>query len=170
MRWNRENMRLAPRRSSRYGLLCGESLCALFFAACTAPGHDCGGSIRVLGTIADSETGVPIANAPVGVALFLQGETILAVEPLNSMEQPYAPSDENGGFLIFASLGLVPCRLTGFPRPDQVEIIVVRDDCEQRVMIEISENTAQFVEVEFSGKVVLELKNLILVPPCEQAP
>jgi len=49
------------------------------------------------------------------------------------------------------------------PRPDQVEVIVVRDGCEQRFLIDINADTV--VDLSFSDDVI-ELKDQILVPPC----
>ncbi len=52
-----------------------------------------------------------------------------------------------------------------FPRPDRVEIIVVRDGCEQAFLIDINEDTV--VDMDFPDDVI-ELKDPILVPPCEE--
>ena len=50
-----------------------------------------------------------------------------------------------------------------FPRPDRIEIIVIRGDCEQTFSIDINEDTV--VDLDFPGD-VLELKDPILVEPC----
>ena len=57
------------------------------------------------------------------------------------------------------------CPSAPFPRPDQVEIIVVRDGCESSFLIDINEETV--VDLDFPDDVI-ELKDPILVPPCEE--
>ena len=64
--------------------------------------------------------------------------------------------------------GIIPCsELAPFPRPDQVEISVVRDECTQTFVIDINDETA-VVDEEDPYNVVLELKDPILVPPCQE--
>ena len=59
-----------------------------------------------------------------------------------------------------------------FPPPDQLEIIVEHDGCEHRVIIDVNADTVvdpDIPDVFASGfaEHVIELKDPILVPPCE---
>ena len=60
---------------------------------------------------------------------------------------------------------LVSCKppVEEFPRPDRVEVIVVREDCEFSFLIDINEDTV--VDMTFPEDVI-ELKDPILVPAC----
>ena len=73
--------------------------------------------------------------------------------------------EEDGTFQVWFTRRPHSCGdvVTEFPRPDQVEIIVVRDGCEQTFLIEINEDTV--VNLDFPDD-VLELKDPILVGPC----
>lgn len=112
----------------------------------------------------DAGSGAALTEASIGGRSFIDG-----------VENDIAPVfvrelDADGSFGIVFSTYFGRCPVPDFPRPDQLEIIVVRDRCEQRVTIEINEDTAQFVDGEFPGEEVLELKDPILVPPCDESP
>jgi len=85
------------------------------------------------------------------------------------------PSIEEDGsfehFLIEGYGGACACVLDLFipdspgpTRPDQVEIIVVRDDCEQIFRIDLTADTV--VDLDFPNDVI-ELRDPIIVEPCE---
>lgn len=86
--------------------------------------------------------------------------------------RPVIPSLEDGSFDLridssnmASACGTSPPRnLPAFPAPDEILVIVEREACEQRFTIDINEDTV--VDPEFPGGVI-ELKDPILVPPCE---
>ena len=71
-------------------------------------------------------------------------------------------------FELCFSTSLVRCQepLPEFPRPDRVEIIVVRDGCEQTFLVEIDEDDT-VVEVDSLNERI-ELRDPIVVPACEE--
>lgn len=135
------------------------------------PYADCGGYLSVRGQLVDAESGTAVAGAIVGGRFFRDGAETSYVSPLmfdGTTNLP--PSDADGAFGIGISTYFGRCPAPEFPKPDQLEIIVIRDGCEHRFTIEINEDTAQFVDGEFPGDQVLELTNPIFVPPCEELP
>jgi hypothetical protein len=111
-----------------------------------------------------------VAGAIVGGRSFTDGAETDNVSPLIFDGSPrFPPSADDGSIVIDLSTYFGPCPAPGFPRPDQVEIIVVSNGCEQRIMIEINDDTAQFIDGEFSDY-ALELTDPILVAPCEDLP
>jgi hypothetical protein len=135
------------------------------------PHADCGGHLSVRGGLMEAGSGVAMAGAIVGARSFRNGAEASNVPPLNFDGTPnLPPSDTDGAFGISISTYFGPCPAPEFPKPDQVEIIVIHEGCEQRFMIEINEDTAQFVDGEFPGDQVLELTDPILVPPCDVPP
>lgn len=131
--------------------------------------------LTVRGRLVDAESQEPLGGAVVGGNSFTSGDRTGSIAPLRSSGVPtLPPSDADGAFALeFARLGDPICegiRLRPppphieFPRPDEVEVIVVRDGCEQRFLIEVNEDTAVDPEAE-NG--ILELRQPILVPACE---
>ncbi len=138
------------------------ALVSLLGAGCRG---DCAGDrLPVRGRLVDAESGGAVTGAIVGGRSFTDGAET-AIVPLD------APvSDADGSFVLSFGMTIVPCRPPPlFPRPDQLEIVILRDGCEQTVTIEINEDSAQFVDGEFSIN-ELVLTDPILVPPCNQAP
>jgi hypothetical protein len=58
-----------------------------------------------------------------------------------------------------------PSDVPSFPPPDEIVVTVVRQACTQQFTIGINEDTV--VDVDFPDDVI-ELKDPILVPPCEE--
>ena len=128
-------------------------------------GH-CVSFLFVRGTLLDRNEGTGLSGAPVGGRAFADGEELDFSSPTTrSGDSNEPPSGEDGGFLLEFSTPLMGCPPTPFPRPDQVEIIVVRDGCESSFLIDINEETV--VDLDFPDDVI-ELKDPILVPPCEE--
>jgi hypothetical protein len=119
----------------------------------------------------DSESQEPIANATITAFTFTLGE--VTGDGVTTIENQ--PSTENAGTVMITlrseklgGCGFPPFirdHLPEYPDPDQVEIIVLRDGCEQRFMIEVNQDTV--VDLSFPNR-MLELKDPILVPPCEE--
>ncbi len=129
---------------------------------------DCQGvTVLVRGWLADRVTGEPLANVAVGGRSFTNGEVTDVIPALTIFgDSNGPPPDENGMFELPFRKTLVSCTVaSSFPPPDQVEIIVVRDGCEQTFLIEINEDTV--VDMDFPDDVI-ELKDPILVPPCDE--
>ena len=141
------------------------SLLALISSAC----YPCGTAVDTLfvrARLVDAETQLEVQEVSVGGRIFTGGE-----------ETEYAP-------ILFApdAFGMVDLEfvlLSGFctylgeqypppeelPTPDRLEIIIIRNDCQQTFSIDISEDTV--VDMAFPDD-VLELKDPILVEPCEE--
>lgn len=121
-------------------------------------------TLTIRGVILDSQTSEPIADTPVGARTIIDGQIVGRERAVDEHGLPVGvPSDANGAFAVVISQFMKPAR------PDRVQLIIIRDGCEQRFMIEINDDTARFVEEESSVS-VLELTAPILVPPCEQFP
>ena len=77
--------------------------------------------------------------------------------------------DEDGTFKITFTRLSESCQdvFTEFLQPDRIEIIVARGDCQYTFSIDINEDTV--VDMAFPDD-TLELKDPILVPPCELEP
>lgn len=134
------------------------------------PFADCGASFKVRGRTLDQDSQQPLSNAIVGGRTFTNGaQTGLAELFTPSGTVIGEVTDAVGGFSLPYSTGIQPCPPQPYPRPDQVEIIVALDGCEQSFLIDINENTV--VDITFPDD-VLELKDPIQVPPCptETAP
>jgi hypothetical protein len=119
----------------------------------------------------DAESGAAVAGAILGGRSFTEGAETDQVPPLIFNGTPNLPlSEADGSFVLSFGTSIVPCNpAPNFPRPDQLEIIILRDGCEQRLVIEINDDTGRFIDGEFSDY-ALELTDPILVPPCEQPP
>ena len=137
----------------------------LTISSCIIHG-DCMSLLFVRGTLLEETTGAPIARAPVGGRAFASDKELDFTVPVTTFGGPNGPpSGEDGSFLLAFSTPLMGCPSAPFPRPDQVEIIVVRDGCESSFLIDINEDTV--VDLSFPDDVI-ELKGPILVPPCEE--
>jgi hypothetical protein len=120
--------------------------------------------LTIRGVIRDAQTNEPIADAAVGATTIIEGQIVGEVLAVDERGLPYGiPTDTNGAFAVIVSQSSRPAR------PDRIQLIIVRDGCEQRLMIEINEDTAHFVEVESSLNAV-EITDPILVPACEPSP
>ena len=132
---------------------------------------DCGNDLPVRGRLVDAESGAPVAGAIIGGRTLTDGAETDNAPPLIFNGTPlHPPSSADGSFVLEFATYFGRCPAPDFPKPDQVEITIVRDGCEQRFMIEINEDSAHFVDGEFPGDEVLELTDPILVSPCEQPP
>ena len=120
------------------------------------------------GKVLDAETLRGATDAAVGGRTFTEGEETDRVSPLiYDGSATFPPPEEDGTFQVEFNLNSPSCGppILEFPRPDQVEVIVVRDGCEQTFIIEINEDTV--VDMDFPDDVI-ELKDPILVGPCEE--
>jgi hypothetical protein len=125
-------------------------------------GH-CVSLLILRGKVLDEVTMQPITNAVVG------GRTLTGVSQTAAYEPLEAVVDTDGNFgleFVHGSLGV--CPPPEFPRPDQVQITIVRNGCQQTITIEINQDTARFIEGGLED--VLELTQPILLPPCEESP
>ncbi len=144
------------------------ALFPLFIAGCIHA--DCEDNLPVRGRLVDAESGGAVAGAIVGGRSFTDGVETDDLAPLGINGTPqHLVSEANGSFVLVFNSVFGGCPPPIILRPDHLEIIVLRDGCEQRFMIEINEDTAQFVDGEFSIN-ELVLTNPILVPPCAQPP
>jgi hypothetical protein len=127
----------------------------------------CRRNLSIVGQLVDAGTLQPIEGAALGARSISDGATISETPPSFRLDGvPRTSSDVEGSFSIFLTEGLLStCPPPDFTRPDQVEIIVLRDGCEQRFMIEVNQDTV--VDLSFPNR-TLELREPILVPPCEE--
>lgn len=140
------------------------AIAAIHISGCSTA--DCFNALIIHGKVLDEATMQPLAGVPVGGRTITDSSTTFSIEPSFGII-----TAENGAFELPFINAFVPCLPSStFPKPDQLEIIIIRNGCEQRLMIEINEDTAQFVDGEFSGEEVLELIGPILVPPCVEPP
>jgi|CXWL01.1.fsa_nt_gi hypothetical protein len=120
--------------------------------------------LTIRGVILDAQTNEPIADAPVGATIIIEGQIVGQEPAVDENGLPVGvPSDAIGAFALTVTTDMK------LARPDRVQLIIVRDGCERRIMVEINEDTAQFVDDE-DGPAMLEFTGAILVPPCEQPP
>jgi hypothetical protein len=108
-------------------------------------------TVRVQGTVLDSISQLPLPFATVSVRLINPGRELGSGESTVS----------DGRFIVDIS---VPAE-SG--RTSEIEIIFVEDECEERYLLNSEDDI--LVEVGL-GTLVLEVKDPILVPPCDQAP
>ena len=145
--------------------VCGVFLVQL--AGCYACAHG-SAVLYVRGQLLDAETLQGISDAALGGRAFTNGEETDWVPALIFDGSPNLPPPEaDGTFQVEFTRSPHSCMdvVTEFPRPDQVEIIVVRDGCEQTFLIEINEDSV--VDMSFPDD-VLELKEPILVEACAE--
>ena len=120
------------------------------------------------GQLLDEATLSPVADAAIGGRSFTVGVETDYTPPFTSLgDLNGPPSGVDGGFETEFWTGIVPCDPPPeFPRPDEVELIVARDECVFVFTIEINEETV--VDMTFPDDVI-ELIEPILVPACEAA-
>ena len=126
---------------------------------------------RVHGVVVDADTLEPLTSADLGGRILKDGEELSLFSGSPGLVNVPAP-DENGGFVLrFVERHAGACNIGGIiyerpelTRPDQVEVIVVHDGCEQSFIIELNEDTV--VDWAFPDDDI-ELKDPILVPACE---
>ncbi len=128
-------------------------------------------SFNLSGIVLDAETSQPLTGSELSIQSFTDGSETGRGSTRNQSENP---PDENGLFeaFIFSNRVLSVCIAFPppsfppdfFPAPDQLEITVTRDDCEQRIMIDLNEDTV--VDITFPNDLI-DLKDPILVPACE---
>ena len=125
-------------------------------------------TLRVSGKLLDAETLEGATDAALGGRTFTDGEETEFVVPFIYDGSRNLPGpEEDGTFVVGFSSGPVPSSYSAhaeFPRPDRIEIIVVRGDCQYTFSIDINEDTV--VDMTFPDD-TLELKDPIIVPPCE---
>ena len=125
--------------------------------------------VVVRGVLLDAETMEPLAGAAIAGATFTTGQEI--TRNFASDRQHISTADgsfENVHLLprgICFPILTVPVGPRGYPVPDQIEIIVVRDGCTQSFVIEINDETV--IDPTFPNDII-ELAEPILVRACEQ--
>jgi len=155
-------------------LLPGAMLGACVLGGC-APCGLTRGFLILEAQIVDDGTGTAISNASIGGSLFTADEETSYRDPQGPVGTgDMLPPDAEGQFrLAFGApelgsvCGVPPFQRiieSEFPTPDLLELIVVRDGCEQRLTVDLNEDTV--VDMSFPDN-VLELKEAILVPACE---
>ena len=129
--------------------------------------RDCWAGFHVRGRLVDSATGEPAVDVAYGMRTLTAGEQTSRVSTVLGSGEPRLPNrDDEGGFELVVGTGIRPCDPPPeFPRPDQVDMIVVRDGCEFSFLIDVNEDTV--VDMTFPDD-VLELRDPILVPACEE--
>ena len=129
-------------------------------------------SFIVRGKLLDTETLEGLSGAALAGRTLTNGQESAVEVAFRLDGTPTFPlTAEDGSFRIrfFVSPRCSELRDPGFvppefPNPDQLSIIVVRDACEQTFLIDINEDAV--VDLSFPDDVI-ELKDPILVPPCE---
>ena len=124
----------------------------------------------VQGKILDSQTLEGATDTVVGGRTFTDGEQTDFYPPRIYDDSPTSRvPDEDGTFKITFTRLSESCQdvFTEFLQPDRIEIIVARGDCQYTFSIDINEDTV--VDMAFPDD-TLELKDPILVPPCELEP
>lgn len=142
------------------------------------PGCVCGDAwygFSVHGRFLSSDTQEPLTDVLYGGRLLVGGEEIDSTPAIiMGGSANYPPPAEDGSFALgFVEAHVGQCGLfflldlsrPELTRPDEVEVIIVRDACEQTIRIEITEETV--VDFDFPGDVI-ELSDPVLVPPCDQ--
>lgn len=117
-----------------------------------------GSVLRLHGNVLNSDTGDGIFGAAVTVKLLTDGES-------TTRDRSSLLTDEDGAFEF-------PLRARGprcasppdLPLPDQAEVVVTIDGCEQTFLINIGDDT---VDLDLTERTIV-LKEPILVPLCKQ--
>ncbi len=130
----------------------------------------------VRGTVVDAETLEPLDTVLVSVGTVTDGENTgaggarrggsveIASDGSFEMMIEFFDSGSVCGFLLDNSV-ILSDTTPDFPAPDKILVIVERDGCEQRIDIEMNEDTV--VDLNFPDGVI-ELIDPILVPPCPE--
>jgi hypothetical protein len=136
-------------------------------------GPYCSTALTVRGEVRDALTGEPIGDAPIGGRTITNGLITDGGPAVDQRGEPIMAFTEADGTFALKFFGLFydqeipePCKFTA---PDRVQIIIVQGDCEQRLMIPIDEDTAQFFDRAYPDD-TLELAHPVLVPPCDEPP
>lgn len=144
-----------------------------FVAGCFPPSNYCTTALTVRGEVRDEQTNEPIADSPIGGRTITNGQITGGGPALDYNGEPTnAFTEADGTFALKFSATFYeadipdPCQFTP---PDRVQVIIVRDSCEKRIMVEINDETAQFFDRSYPDD-TLELKEPVLVPPCDEAP
>jgi hypothetical protein len=125
---------------------------------------DFGVTFPVRGTLVDAVSDKPLAGVTYAGQLFCGGDRILPEA------SGFPPSGADGSFAMDLG-GLLGGICSPFPvanpmirctRPDQIEVIVIRDNCEQRILIDITEETVE----EDVATESFRLRRSVPVPPC----
>ncbi len=131
----------------------------------------------VRGTVIDAETLDALVDVAVSGATVTNGETTgsggarvgvpVEIEPDGSFELTIFSPDSGSvcGSILDSSI-IVSDTTPDFPSPDEILVIVGRDACEQRIVIEMTEETV--VDLTFPDGMI-ELIDPILVPPCQES-
>lgn len=137
------------------------------FGECWPPANP-NARVVLRGEVWSGETQEPLMGASVDASLFTDGEQTtrsngLIVDPQN----PIAPlTGEDGAFGVSLRAIGPPCVTPpDLPPPDLLKVVVEFDGCTHEFSFGITEEN--FVDPEFNDG-VLELKNPILVPACEE--
>ena len=156
--------------------LVGEFVSTSLFILFLAGGNGCGPcafnieGLSVHGRILDNQTLEGATDTVVGGRTFTDDEETAFRAPVIYDSRPTARvPQEDGEFEIGFSRSSKSCQdfVYEFPRPDRIEIIAARGDCQYTFSIDINEDTV--VDMTFPED-TLELKDPILVPPCELEP
>ncbi len=133
---------------------------------CPLPPSNPDDSLRVEGILLEADGQTPVSDATVGGQSLTDGEVTDEESPLNRDGSPRWPVTEDGAFSIRFTSAAEPCAgRPALPTPDQVELIVLTDDCERSVSIDINADTV--VDLDPPDH-VLALKDPILVPACQE--
>ncbi len=140
-------------------MLCGVHGCCL----------DAVSQVAVTGSVLDADSSAPISGAVIGGRYLLNGE-VLAEIPTFLEGQAGFQSAEDGTFVFEASRWQPVCpwpntiaREPPLPIPDQIELFVVHDDCEQSFLIDVEAETIIAPDTPLR---ILELRDPIMVEPC----
>jgi len=124
---------------------------------------DVGLELRITGDVVDEATGLPLAGAPVGARSFTEG---MEIGNIGAQADGIYFTDDAGTFTIVLTdlTGVCDGRIVHDElfRTDRVEIIVLRDNCEQRSMI----NVDPPIETEELAVRTIDIPDPITVPPC----
>jgi hypothetical protein len=153
---------------------CGACACVTLLTTGCFPFEDfCSMALTIRGEVRDAETGEPIADAPIGGRTITNGLITAGGPAVNQSGEPVmAFTEADGTFVLKFSEYFYepdipePCEFT---RPDRVQIIIVRDGCEERPIIDIDEDTAVFFDREYPND-SMEFTAPVLVRPCAEEP
>jgi hypothetical protein len=136
--------------------------------ACLSPCGSLRATRALRAVVLDSATLRGLTEAAVTVVTITEGVETGAGSTITARgETPPAPDGSLQLTLYSSDLGGNcgnPPKVPFFPPPDQVEVTVVRGACEEQFLIDINADT--IVDLKFPDDVI-ELKDPILVPPCE---
>jgi len=129
---------------------------------------------KVVGRVLDAASGKAIPVSIGGRGLFVDGERIETIPQLFD-PNPRIPPNSKGDFALnivvreeqaCALIGGIPLTqlsTVSLVRPDQVLILVIREECREEILIDITPDTV--VDVAFPDNTI-ELREPILLQPC----